>query len=130
RYRWRISCQEGSRFGMESSRSNGGKPGWDHIFLVDDRRIVRLLWATKNRPCKHKAVPMSSIFNRRAFLQRTAVLATALVPGAPWSALGGESSSGQGRFNVRRFGAKGNGEAKDTAAVQRAIDAAGREGGC
>src|SRR5207244_5817234 len=33
-------------------------------------------------------------------------------------------------FNVRRFGAKGNGQVRDTEAVQRAIDAAGREGGC
>ncbi len=33
-------------------------------------------------------------------------------------------------FNVRRFGAKGNGQARDTRAVQRAIEAAGRDGGC
>ena len=32
-------------------------------------------------------------------------------------------------FNVREFGAKGNGTAKDTAAIQRAIDAAGAAGG-
>jgi len=32
-------------------------------------------------------------------------------------------------FNVRDFGAKGNGTAKDTAAIQRAIDKAGESGG-
>jgi hypothetical protein len=33
-------------------------------------------------------------------------------------------------FNVRQHGAKGDGLVKDTSAIQRTIDAAGREGGC
>ena len=32
-------------------------------------------------------------------------------------------------FNVREFGAKGDGRALDTAAIQQALDAAGKAGG-
>jgi hypothetical protein len=67
---------------------------------------------------------------RRAFLHRLPLLALALVPGAETIALAGFDPTQRREFNVRRFGAKGNGQTKDTKAVQRAIEAAGREGGC
>jgi hypothetical protein len=53
---------------------------------------------------------------------------------APVLLLGGgaraESLEDTGRFSVRKFGASGDGAAKDTRAVQAAIDAAGKQGGC
>jgi polygalacturonase len=61
--------------------------------------------------------------SRRAFLLRAGSLA------APWllsHALGVEASP---RFNVRSHGARGDGRAKDTLAIQTAIDAAARAGG-
>ena len=41
----------------------------------------------------------------------------------------GEAGEMQQTFDVRRYGAAGNGRADDTAAIQAAIDAAGRAGG-
>src|SRR5205085_413958 len=66
----------------------------------------------------------------RAFLQRTPLLVAALAAVGPQSLLAAESTPDQSTFNVLRFGAKGSGLVNDTAAVQRAIDAAGRDGGC
>jgi hypothetical protein len=60
---------------------------------------------------------------RRAFLLRAGWL------GAPWllsHALGAEASA---HSNVRSHGARGDGRAKDTLAIQAAIDAAARTGG-
>ena len=37
--------------------------------------------------------------------------------------------AGAADFNVRDFGAKGDGVAKDTAAIQRAVDACAKDGG-
>jgi hypothetical protein len=68
--------------------------------------------------------------NRRAFLHRLPLLALPFLPGTATIALAGFDPTQRQTFNVRRFGARGNGQTKDTKAVQRAIDAAGREGGC
>ena len=66
---------------------------------------------------------------RREFLRRLP-LGFAVGVSLPTSALFADESTDAAIFNVRQFGAKGNGQAKDTKAVQKAIDAAGREGGC
>jgi polygalacturonase len=73
---------------------------------------------------------MSNALNRRNFLERIPLIAGAFVAGMKSPALAAEPALEKGSFNVRRFGAKGNGQVRDTEAVQRAIDAAGREGGC
>jgi polygalacturonase len=67
-------------------------------------------------------------FTCQIFLQTACVLAAALTPmggfaqAAPASPLGGA-------YDVRAFGAAGDGVAEDTAAIERAIDAAASAGG-
>lgn len=73
---------------------------------------------------------MTAAFNRRGFLQRAPLFAAAFLPASERIVSAVPAASERAVFNVRGFGAKGNGQAKDTGAVQRAIEAAGREGGC
>ena len=70
---------------------------------------------------------------RKDFLLRsgTAVLPISLT-GAALAASAGEDATAipaWSRFNVHQFGAKGDGQRKDTKAIQAAIDAAGAAGG-
>ena len=62
--------------------------------------------------------------SRRALLGGSSALAAAWLL-SPVRRAGAESAW----FDVRRFGAKGDGRGRDTAAIQRAVDAAGRSGG-
>jgi len=73
---------------------------------------------------------MNDETNRRSFLQSTPLIAAAFATVHQTPVLAADVPSETPNFNVRRFGAKGDGQAKDTEAVQRAIDAAGRDGGC
>jgi len=72
---------------------------------------------------------MRTTSNRRTFLQRAPLLA-AFATGWQAPIPAADAPTEGANLNVRQFGAKGDGQAKDTDAVQRAIDAAGREGGC
>src|SRR5438552_1450572 len=73
---------------------------------------------------------MNTAFNRRTFLKHAPLIAGAFIAGERSPAPAAEPALEKANFNVRRFGGKGNGQVKDTAAVQCAIDDAGREGGC
>jgi polygalacturonase len=61
------------------------------------------------------------LVSRRAFLAASA--------GAVAAVAGACESSASGRINVRHEGARGDGVTKDTAAIQRAVDKASRQGG-
>jgi polygalacturonase len=65
---------------------------------------------------------------RRSFINRLPLVAAPVL--LVGEAARADSPEEAGRFSVRKFGAKGDGVAKDTGAVQAAIDAAGKEGGC
>lgn len=77
----------------------------------------------------------ASNFGRRRFLGRMALAglaapmwgSSAEVDAAPEST--DTSTSRKHALNVYRFGARGNGRSDDTAAIQRALDAAGKQGG-
>ncbi|MBI3850881.1 MAG: right-handed parallel beta-helix repeat-containing protein [Verrucomicrobia bacterium] len=72
---------------------------------------------------------------RKDFLLRSGAAALPLSLAGAGAALAAEptqpspTQSGQPHFNVRQFGAIGDGKAKDTNAIQSAIDAAGKNGG-
>lgn len=68
--------------------------------------------------------------SRRSFIKAGAALTGAVVGGTERaSAVGIPGSPGRYAFNVRDFGAKGDGTAIDTPAINRAIDAAASAGG-
>ena len=73
------------------------------------------------------------IFDRRRFLGGAALASlTAAATGSTGLARVAEPISGnfgEPYLNVRNFGARGNGKTDDTAAIQKALDAAGRQGG-
>ena len=73
------------------------------------------------------------IFDRRRFLGGAALASlTAAATGSTGLARAAEPISGnfgEPYLNVRNFGARGNGKTDDTAAIQKALDAAGRQGG-
>ena len=67
---------------------------------------------------------------RKAFLVKSAALVPpALAFSIPAQEAGFSSRGSTFKFNVADHGAKGNGVAKDTGAIQSAIDAAGKAGG-
>jgi len=70
------------------------------------------------------------LLNRRAFLERAAVLGGALSLGLQQSGHAAALPVEGPQYNVRRLGATGNGRTNDTVQVQRAIDSAASEGGC
>jgi polygalacturonase len=69
--------------------------------------------------------------SRRAFLSRGALVGSALAPalGVATPAGAADAPAGPGAFDVRAFGATGDGKTLDTAALQAAIDACHRAGG-
>ena len=81
------------------------------------------------------------IFDRRRFLGGAALagltapiiggagMAMANVPPPPEPISGIPASRDEPYLNVRNFGARGNGKTDDTAAIQKALDAAGRQMG-
>jgi polygalacturonase len=75
-------------------------------------------------------IPGNAVLNRRAFVARLPLLAAGFHQAGNCSAGLHLGRPERALFNVRRFGAKGSGRTKDTRAIQRAMEAAGREGGC
>jgi hypothetical protein len=69
---------------------------------------------------------------RKDFLLRSAAAFTPVLARAAQAATAStpeRSAASLGFFNVLEFGAKGDGKSKDTAAIQAAVDAAGKTGG-
>src|SRR4051812_19999613 len=80
---------------------------------------------------RHKSMDRSGSGSRRRFMSAVAASATL---GSPLPLLAADRSAGGGAgampmFDVRRFGAVGDGRTMATAAIQKAIDAAGKAGG-
>jgi len=78
------------------------------------------------------SVRARQIADRRRFLGGAAVAGLTAAAGHSGFAGATEPVSGNGNqdyLNVRTFGARGNGKADDTAAIQKALDAAGKQGG-
>ena len=82
--------------------------------------------------CSGTHTPMT--ITRKDFLLRSAAaftpaLARAAQATTTSTRLPERPAAGLGFFNVLEFGAKGDGKSKDTAAIQAAVDAAGKTGG-
>lgn len=67
--------------------------------------------------------------NKRDFLTVAALLGTGGLVSAKTDFIGGKNSSTGSIFDVTDFGAKGDGQTADTAAIQLALNAAGKIGG-
>src|ERR1051326_1972727 len=70
--------------------------------------------------------------SRKEFLLRSGAVAVPFSLAAAGASLASEKEAafpGGSRFDVRQFGAKGDGRTKDTNALQAAMDAAGANGG-
>jgi polygalacturonase len=69
--------------------------------------------------------------NRRTFVTALGLplVATSAVPRVAAAVAGETNGSGNGDYNVRAFGALGDGKSNDTAAIQAAIDQCSRTGG-
>lgn len=90
------------------------------------------------RPISNEKPDSASLTRREWFTRISApAVAAALVPAlmeeqafaAPSKEIKTEEDAGVRVYNVRQYGAKGDGKALDTAAVQATIDACNRDGG-
>src|SRR5262245_49662321 len=100
------------------------RPGKESA-TCDDANRARLI---RNPKPQNPIMTLS----RKDFLRRSgAVLLPISFAGAATSLAGQKSSlpTGLPVFNVRQFGARGDGQAKDTRAIQAAVDAAAASGG-